>query len=109
MMHIYAKTSRRAGLSMSVIEAQASGVTCVLPRLRGVSDYTVHERNGLIVPPEDPRECARAVIRLISDPGACRNISSMAFDYVSNNMSVPVVANLLLRLYEDIPRQPGRA
>lgn len=101
MMHIYAKTARRPGLSMSLIEAQASGVTCVIPRLKGLSDFTVNERNGVIVEPEDALALARAVIRLIGNPGACHNMSKMAFDYVNNNMSVPVVANILLRLYED--------
>ncbi len=101
MMHIYAKTARREGLSMSLIEAQASGVTCVIPRLRGLSDFTVNERNGVIVPPDDALACARAVIRLIGNPAVCHNMSKMAFDYVNNNMSVPVVANILLRLYED--------
>lgn len=101
MMHIYAKTARRQGLSMSLIEAQASGVTCVIPRLRGLSDFTVNERNGVIVEPDDALACARAVIRLIGDPAACRTMSNMAYNYVNNNMSVPVVANILLRLYED--------
>ena len=101
MIHIYAKTANRPGLSMSLIEAQASGVTCVIPRLKGLSDFTVHERNGVIVEPGDPFSCARAVIRLINNPDFCHNISKMAYDYVNNNMSVPVVANILLRLYED--------
>jgi glycosyltransferase involved in cell wall biosynthesis len=101
MMHIYAKTAGRAGLSMSLIEAQASGVACVVPRLKGLSDFTVNERNGIIVEPGDPLSCARAVIRLISNPPVCHSMSKMAFDYVNNNMSVPVVANILLRLYED--------
>jgi len=104
MMHIYAKTSRRPGLSMSLIEAQASGVTCVLPRLKGLSDFTVNERNGVIVEPEDALACARAVIRLIGNPAVCHNLSKMAFDYVNNNMSSTVVANILLRLYEDTAR-----
>ncbi len=101
IMHIYAKTARREGLSMSLIEAQASGVACVIPRLKGLSDFTVHERNGIIVEPGDPLSCARAVIRLISEPATCHNMSKMAFDYVNNNMSVPVVCNILQRLYED--------
>ncbi len=101
MMHIYAKTARRDGMSMSLIEAQASGVACVIPRLRGLSDFTVHDRNGLIVEPEDPGACARAVIRLITHPELCHSMSKMAFDYVNNNMAMPVVCNLLARLYED--------
>lgn len=101
MMNIYAKTSLREGLSMSLIEAQASGVPCVLPRQRGLSDFTVNERNGLVVNPGDILGCARAVIRLIGDQQACHNLSNMAYNYVNNNMSAPVTANILARLYED--------
>jgi glycosyltransferase involved in cell wall biosynthesis len=105
MMHIYAKTARREGMSMSLIEAQASGVACVIPRLRGLSDFTVHDRNGLIVEPDDALSCAHAVTRLINNPDMCHSMSKMAFDYVNNNMSLPVVVNLLLRLYEDSLQQ----
>jgi glycosyltransferase involved in cell wall biosynthesis len=101
MMHIYAKTAWREGLSMSLIEAQASGVACVLPRLRGLSDFTVHDRNGLLVPPEDTAACAGEVCRLISTPDLCHAMTKMAFDYVNNNMTVPVAANILLGLYAD--------
>ena len=101
MMHIYVKTALRDGMSMSLIEAQASGVACILPRLKGLSDFTVHERNGIIVEPGDVVSYTRAVTRLIGSPGLCRSMSQMAFDYVNNNMSLPVVCNILLRLYED--------
>ncbi len=102
MMHIYAKTARREGMSMSLIEAQASGVACVVPRLRGLSDFTVHDRNGLIVEPDNIAACAGAVVRLIKDPALCHSMSKMAFDYVDNNMSLPVVVNLLLGLYGEV-------
>ena len=101
MLHIFAKTSLREGLSMSLIEAQASGVTCVIPRLRGLSDFSVNDRNAVIVEPGDVLGYARAVVNLINNPPVCHTMSKMAFDYVSNNMSLPVVCNLLLRLYEE--------
>ncbi|HNW45225.1 MAG TPA: glycosyltransferase family 4 protein [Elusimicrobiales bacterium] len=101
MMHIYAKTAVREGLSMSLIEAQASGVACVVPRLRGLSDFVVCDRNAIIVEPGDVLACTKAVVHLINNPPVCHTMSKMAFDYVSNNMSLPVVCNLLLRLYEE--------
>ncbi|HAH31508.1 MAG TPA: hypothetical protein DCL44_04240 [Elusimicrobia bacterium] len=101
MLHIFVKTSRRDGLSMSLIEAQASGVACVLPRLRGLSDFSVHERNSLLVEPRSIESYSEAIQTLILNPPECHNMSKMAFDYVVNNMSLPVVGNLLLRLYEE--------
>ncbi|MFA6435171.1 MAG: glycosyltransferase family 4 protein [Elusimicrobiales bacterium] len=101
MLHIFVKTSDHPGLSMSLIEAQASGVACVVPRVRGMSDYIEHERNGLLVQPGSADSFARAIIYLIENPLACNAFSRMAYDQVSFNMSLPVVTNLLCRLYED--------
>ena len=101
MMHIYAKTAVREGLSMSFLEAQSSGVACVVPRLRGLSDFIVCDHNALIVEPGDVLSCTKAVIYLINNPPVCHTMSKIAFDYVSNNMALPVVCNLLLRLYEE--------
>lgn len=101
MLHIYAKTSVREGMSMSLVEAQASGVACIIPRLRGLSDFSVSDRNAVIVEPGDVSAYARAVVSLINNPPVCHTMSKMAFDYVSNNMSLPVVCNILQRLYEE--------
>ncbi|MCX5785413.1 MAG: glycosyltransferase family 4 protein [Elusimicrobia bacterium] len=101
MLHIFVKTSWRDGLSMSLIEAQASGVACVLPRLRGLSDFTLHEHNGLLVEPRSVESYSDAIETLILNPPACHKMSRIAFDYISDNMSLPVVGNLLLRLYEE--------
>ncbi|MBI4803113.1 MAG: glycosyltransferase family 4 protein [Elusimicrobia bacterium] len=106
MMHIFVKTTVRDGLSMALVEAQASGVACVIPRLRGLSDYTVHERNGLLVEPGNHEAYVQSIIHLIENPQLCHTISKMAYDQVNFNMSVPAVANLLERLYEDALSAP---
>lgn len=101
MLHIFVKASDRACLSMSLIEAQASGVACVVPRVRGLSDCIIHERNGLLVEPGNAASFAGAITYLIDNPPVCHTISRMAYDQVNFNMSAPVVTNLLFRLYED--------
>lgn len=105
MLHIFVKTTGRGALSMSLIEAQASGVACVIPRVRGLSDFTIHERNGILVEPGNAASFAKAIIYLIENPPVCHTISKMAYDQVNFNMSVPVVANLLCRMYEDALEQ----
>jgi len=101
MLHIFVKATYNPGLSMSLIEAQASGVACVIPRVRGLSDSVIHDRNGLLVEPGNSASFAAAIVSLIENPPVCHTISKMAYDQVSFNMSVPVVTNLLCRLYED--------
>ena len=101
MLHIFVKTTERGALSMSLIEAQASGVACVVPRVRGLSDFIIHERNGILVEPGNIAAFVKAIAYLIENPPVCHTISKMAYDQVNFNMSVPVAANLLIRLYED--------
>jgi glycosyltransferase involved in cell wall biosynthesis len=101
MLHLFLKTSTRSGMSLSLIEAQASGVACVIPKVRGLADYIVNGRNGIAVEPGDVLSFAEAVVSLIENPTLCHTISRMAYDLVNFNMSMPVVTNLMQRLYED--------
>jgi len=101
MLHLFLKTSPQAGLSMSLIEAQASGVACVVAGVRGLRDYITSGRNGIVAESGDAGSFAGAVVSLIENPALCHTISRMAYDQVNFNMSFPVVTNLMQRLYED--------
>ncbi len=100
--HVFVKTTFIDSLSLSVIEAQASGVPCVLPRLKGLSDFTLDGKNGILVEPGNIDSYADSIIKILKDPALTLQISKFAFDYVDNNMSADISANLLLSVYEDI-------
>ncbi|WP_083941823.1 glycosyltransferase [Sanguibacter suarezii] len=51
------------------IEAAACGRPVVGSAVGGLLDSVLHERTGLLVPPQDPVALARALLRLHSDPG----------------------------------------
>jgi glycosyltransferase involved in cell wall biosynthesis len=100
MMHIFVKTSARDCMSMSLIEAQASGVACVVPKVRGLSDFLTHEFNALLVETGSASAYAKAITYLIGNPSACHSISKTAFDRVNSEMTAPAAASLITRLYE---------
>jgi glycosyltransferase involved in cell wall biosynthesis len=101
MLNIFVKAASRPGLSMSLMEAQASGVACVIPRVRGFSDFIVHKENGILAEPGDISSFTWAIISLIENPAFCRSIAKTAYDRLNFNMSMPVVANLMRCYYED--------
>lgn len=100
--HVFVKTTLTESLSLSLIEAQASGVPCVLPRLNGLSDFTHNNKNGILVEPGNSAEYADAIVRLLKDPELVLKISKSSFDYVEHNMSTDIACNLLLSVYEDL-------
>ena len=60
------------------MEAFASGLPVVSTRVGGIPFLVEHEVTGLLVPKNDARALANAVIRLIEDPKLAKQIASEA-------------------------------
>ena len=59
--------SLKKGWGLTVLEAQAAGTPVVASDLPVMREYLVHERNALLVPPEDPDAIAGALVRAVAD------------------------------------------
>jgi glycosyltransferase involved in cell wall biosynthesis len=59
--------ARREGLGVSALEAMAASRPVIASRVGGLAEAVVHERTGLLVPPDDPRALAEAIHRLAAD------------------------------------------
>lgn len=102
LLHVFVNASDQEKLSMSVLEAQASGVPCVLPRCGISGDFVINEKNGVLVESWDAQSYSKAIIRLIENPILAQTISKFSHDWVENNMSIQVTANLLMSVYEEV-------
>ncbi len=58
------------------IEAGACGVPVVATRMGGLVDIIEHEKDGLLVPPDDPRLLAEAILRLLKDPALAGSLAA---------------------------------
>lgn len=65
--HIVCLPSYREGLPKSLIEALAAGRPVVTTNVPGCREVVIHEHNGLLVEPRNPRALAEALQRLIAD------------------------------------------
>lgn len=65
---VFAMPSRREGLGVASLEAMAAARPVVASRVGGLAELVVHERTGLLVPPDDERALADALRRLLDDP-----------------------------------------
>jgi glycosyltransferase involved in cell wall biosynthesis len=73
---IFLNTNRVDNMPVSVIEAAAFGLPVISTNVGGLTDMISHEVNGLLVPNEDAKAMADAVVRLIKDPSFAQAISS---------------------------------
>ncbi|MBN2560053.1 MAG: glycosyltransferase family 4 protein [Phycisphaerae bacterium] len=64
---ICVQASRRESMSNSVIEAMARGIPCVVTDVGGLPETVTDGETGFVVPVDEPRACAAAISRLLSD------------------------------------------
>jgi glycosyltransferase involved in cell wall biosynthesis len=64
---LFVLPSRTEGVSLTLLEAMASGLAVVATRVGGTPEVVAHGETGLLVPPGDPAALAAAVLRLRRD------------------------------------------
>jgi glycosyltransferase involved in cell wall biosynthesis len=90
----------RDGLPNVIVEACSQGLVCVSTTISGVPELLTHERNGLLVNPEDPEEMARQLSRLIIDPALRRTLGDAAETRVRAHFDHRVGISQLTSLFE---------
>ncbi len=95
----YALPSRREGLPMAVLEAMAAGCPIVATRVGGVPSALVDGKSATLVPPEDPRALARAVVELLADPGRARRYAEEAGRTFAERFSAAAMTRRYEALY----------
>jgi glycosyltransferase involved in cell wall biosynthesis len=66
-MDIYVQPSLNEGMGRTLVQAQALGLPIVASRVCGIPDVVLDNETGILVPPQDARAIADAVLKLHSD------------------------------------------
>ncbi len=77
-LDVYVSPSVTEALGLGLIEAALAGVPTVATDVGGVSEVVLADQTGLLVPPSDPPELARAIERLLSDRTLARELATAA-------------------------------
>jgi glycosyltransferase involved in cell wall biosynthesis len=67
-------SSETEGVSITLLEAAASGLPIVATNVGGNPEVTVHGETGLLVPPRSPAALAAAMLEMLSDPNRARQM-----------------------------------
>jgi glycosyltransferase involved in cell wall biosynthesis len=66
---VFIYPSLREGLGSSLLDAMHFGLPIVASEVGGIPEIVEHQVNGLLVPPDNPRELVAAIERVVADPG----------------------------------------
>ena len=84
-----------------VIEAGACGVPVIATRMGGLIDIIENEKDGLLVPPDDPASLAEAVIRLLKDPEFAQQLMVSLRKKVEKEFNLELMFQKTLEVYKE--------
>jgi len=65
---------RSEGFGLTLLEANATGKPVIASNVGGIPSVIQHGRNGLLVPPNDPKALSEAILTLTKDPRKSREM-----------------------------------
>ncbi len=99
MLNPFVLPSLSEGLSLALFEAMAAGKTSGGQSCRGKSGTGRSQRTGFLVQPEDPRELAANLVKLLIDPGMIQQFGQQGAERVRQHFSMRQMIDRYSELY----------
>lgn len=98
---VFASSSHREGLPLSVLEAMMAGLPIVATAVGDIPNVVTKE-TGVIVPPHQPEKLAAALEELLRDPAKREEMGKAARDRAMQEYSVDVWMKRHVQLYNEM-------
>ncbi len=92
--------SRMESLPTVVKEAFYLKIPVIATSVGGIPELVVHQKTGILVPPEDPQSLLSAINSLLENPQEMERLTNNAFDFVNKNMTWYVWLPKYVEFYE---------
>lgn len=102
-------TSRSEGVPQAVTQALGMGLPVVATAVGGVPELVIHEKTGLLVPPENPKAAAEAMLRLGNDPLFAARLGEEGRRHALSEFSLDAMLNKTEHLFEALLAKKGAA
>lgn len=97
-------SSRWEGMANVVLEAMAAGRPVIATKVEGIDELVQPGMTGLVVPPDQPDELAKAIQILIKDPLFARAAGQKSQQIVATHFTADRVTDAYVDLYRRILR-----
>jgi sugar transferase (PEP-CTERM/EpsH1 system associated) len=97
---VFALPSLSEGISNALLEAMSAGLPAVATNVGGNPEIVQHGVTGLLVPPQDSRALADALLQVLSDPDARQTMGRKGRERVEAHFSLPGMAQRYGEIYE---------
>ena len=101
-MDVFVFTSVKEGLGIALLEALAAGKACVASDIGGIGNIIKDGYNGLLVGVGDTAAISMAVLRLLEDDKARREMGSRGRAMVGEKFTLDSMAENILKLYKEV-------
>ena len=101
--NIYVQPSRSEGLPLTLMEAASAGLPLIGTTVGGIPEIIHHERNGILVNPEDSVQLADAINLMLQDCVLRDNYGKTSRVVYQNDFSIESSINHLIELYHIVP------
>ena len=89
-------------LPQVIIEAFYLRVPVVATNVGGVSELVCNEKNGLLVPPENPERLVDSVNRVLHDEKLSCSLADNGYRYVMENLTWDIMLPRYVKFYKDL-------
>jgi len=98
-LDIFVLPSISEGLPNVILEAMAANLPVIASAVGGIPEVVGHEKTGLLVPPENPEELAKALDTLLSDLPRCKMMGQQGRKIIEQRFSRKKQVEALLAVF----------
>jgi glycosyltransferase involved in cell wall biosynthesis len=99
LLDVFVLPSLSEGLSLALLEAMVSGKPVVATRVGGNPELIDHGKTGFLVQPEDARDLAANLLKLVSDPEIMQQFGRRTAERVHQHFSMKQMVDRYNDLY----------
>lgn len=104
---IFVLPSVKEGFPYTILEAMAAGLPIVATQVGGIPEAITHQKEGLLVPAQNPEALAEAILKLLGDPNLAQTLARNAENKVSE-FSLSAMLARTQRVYEEVLQNQKR-